>query len=109
MNLTPGDFERLVSEYLKAKGFSKAVVTGRSNDGGIDGECEIPFINVKVAFQAKRYTTTNSIGIDPVQRLQGSMTGKFDRGIFITTSNYTSAAKGWVDEAQAQITLINGD
>ena len=109
LKLEPGEFEKLVGEYLKSKGFMNVVVNGRSGDGGIDGECDIPFINVKVAFQAKRYTTANNIGIDPVQRLQGSMTGKFDRGIFITTSNYTPAARGWVEEAQAQITLINGD
>ncbi len=109
LKLEPGEFEVLVGEYLKSKGFSNVVVSGRSGDGGIDGECGIPFINVKVAFQAKRYTAANSIGIEPVQRLQGSMTGRFDRGIFITTSDYTSAARGWVEEVQAQITLINGD
>ena len=109
LKLEPSEFERLVGEYLKAKGFSNVVVSGRSGDGGIDGECGIPFINVKVAFQAKRYTSANSIGIEPVQRLQGSMTGRFDRGIFITTSDYTSAARGWVEEVRAQITLINGD
>lgn len=109
LKLDPGEFERLVGEYLKSKGFSNVVVSGRPGDGGIDGECDIPFINVKVAFQAKRYADTNSIGIELVQRLQGSMTGRFDRGIFITTSDYTSAARGWVEEVQAQITLINGD
>ena len=109
LKLDPGEFERLVGEYLKAKGFSNVVVSGRSGDGGIDRECDIPFVNVKVAFQAKRYADANNIGIEPVQRLQGSMTGRFDRGIFITTSDYTPAARGWVDEVDAQITLINGD
>ena len=109
LRLEPDEFERLVGEYLKSKGFSNVVVSGRSGDGGIDGECGIPFINVKVAFQAKRYTSANNIGIEPVQRLQGSMTGRYDRGVFITTSDYTSAAMGWVEEVQAQITLINGD
>ena len=107
--LSPDQFEVIVGEYLKAKGFSDVQVTGKSYDGGIDGHCGIPFINVKVAFQAKRYAEGNSVGIDPVQRLQGSMSNTYDRGVFITTSNFTSAAKGWVDEAQAQITLIDGN
>ena len=107
--LSPDQFEVLVGEYLKAKGFSDVQVTGKSYDGGIDGHCSIPFINVKVAFQAKRYAEGNRVGIDPVQRLQGSMSNTYDRGVFITTSNFTSAAIGWVDEAQAQITLIDGD
>ena len=109
MRLSPDQFENLVGEFLKAKGFSNVEVTGKSYDGGIDGHCGIPFINVKVAFQAKRYAEGNRVGIDPVQRLQGSMSNTYDRGVFITTSNFTSAAKGWVDEAQAQITLIDGN
>lgn len=37
------------------------------------------------------------------------MSGRFDRGLFITTSDYTPAARGWVEEVDAQLTLINGD
>ncbi|MXY46193.1 MAG: restriction endonuclease [Chloroflexi bacterium] len=107
--LSPDQFEVLVGEYMKAKGFSDVQVTGKSYDGGIDGYCAVPFINVKVAFQAKRYAAGNSVGIDPVQRLQGSVSGGYDRGVFITTSSFTSTAIGWVEEAQAQITLIDGD
>lgn len=106
--LSPDQFEILVGEYMKAKGFSDVQVTGKSYDGGIDGHCGIPFINVKVAFQAKRYAANNSVGIEPVQRLQGSMSGGYDRGVFITTSSFTSTASGWVEEAQAQITLVDG-
>lgn len=109
IELSPDQFENLVGEYLRAKGFSDVEVTGKSNDGGIDGHCGIPLIRVKVAFQAKRYGTGNNVGIEPVQRLQGSMSNAYDRGVFITTSSFTSAAKGWVDEAQAQITLIDGN
>ena len=109
LKLSPDEFENLVGGYLEAKGFLDVEVTGKSYDGGIDGHCGIPFINVKVAFQAKRYATGNNVGIEPVQRLQGSMSNTYDRGVFITTSSFTSAAKGWVDEAQAQIILIDGD
>ena len=109
LRLAPYEFEWLVREYLKAKGFSGVEVTGKSHDGGIDGHCEIPFINVRVAFQAKRYMAGNNVGSPPVQQLQGSMRGHFDRGLFITTSDFTMPARGWVDEAKAQITLINGD
>ena len=99
----------LVGEYMKAKGFAAVEVTGTSHDGGIDGHCELPFINVRVAFQAKRYGVGNNVGIEPVQRLQGSMSNSYDRGVFITTSSFTRGAQEWVDEAQAHITLIDGD
>lgn len=109
LDLSPGQFEMLVGEYMKYKGFSEVVVSGRTGDGGIDGYCEIPFVKVKVAFQAKRYATGSNVGIEPVQRLVGSMSSGFDRGLFITTSDFTIAAKGWVDETEAQVTLINGE
>ena len=109
LKLEPHEFERLVGEYLKAKGFSNVVVSGRSHDGGIDGECELPLIDVKVAFQAKRYAGGNNIGIDPVQRLNGSLGSSYDRGVFITTSEFTSFARGWVEEEQVKIALIDGD
>lgn len=108
LRLSPDEFERLVGEYLKAKGFSNVVITQRSHDGGIDGYCEITFVGVKVAFQAKRYTS-NTIGIDPVQRLQGSITGRYDRGIFITTSDYTPGAREYVENPTVRITLVNGE
>ena len=107
--LSPDQFEVLVGEFLKAKGFSDVQITGKSYDGGIDGHCGIPFINVKVAFQAKRYAAGNSVGIDPVQRLQGSVSGGYDRGVFITTSSFTATAIGWVEEVQAHITLVDGE
>ena len=109
LRLEPSEFERLVGEYLKSKGFSSVVVTGRSHDGGIDGECELPLIDVKVAFQAKRYAAGNNIGIDPVQRLNGSLGNSYDRGVFITTSEFTSFARGWVEEEQVKIALVDGD
>ena len=109
LKLKPDEFEVLVGEYLKTEGFSNIVVTGRSHDGGIDGYCEQSFIDVKVAFQAKRYATGNTVGIDPVQRLNGSLGSSYDRGVFITTSEFTSFAKGWVEEEQVKITLIDGN
>lgn len=109
LKLEPSEFEILVGEYLKAKGFSNVVVSGRSGDGGIDGYCEIPFIRVSIAYQAKRYAVGNNIDAPTVREFQGSMTSKFDRGLFITTSDFTMPARGWIEESQAQITLINGE
>jgi len=106
--LSPAQFERVVGEFLNAKGFSNVRITGRTGDDGIDGEGEVPFVRVKVAFQAKRYAPGNNVGIEPVQRLGGSMTNRFDRGIFITTSSFSQAASGWVEETHAPITLVNG-
>ena len=108
MELTAYEFERLVGEFLKAKGFLNVIVTQRSNDGGIDGHCKLPFINVRVAFQAKQYAKENTVGISPVQRLNGSLGNTYDRGVFITTSSFSTPAKGWIEEEGAPITLVDG-
>ena len=109
LRLSPDEFEQLVGEYLKSKGFSNVVVTRRSRDDGIDGHCENLFINVKVAFQAKRYAVGNTVGIEPVQRLKGSLGNSYDRGLFITTSEFTSSARGWMEEEQVDdIVLVEG-
>lgn len=107
--LSPSGFEKLVGEFLKAKGFAKVKITKFHHDEGIDGECELSFIDVKVAFQAKRYQPQKSVGIDPVQRLRGSLEGRYNRGVFVTTSNFTSSAKGWVKEVNAPIRLVDGE
>ena len=94
---------------MKAKGFEKVKITNRSHDGGIDGQCELSFIDVKVAFQAKRYKPQKSVGIEPVQRLRGSLEGRYDRGVFVTTSNFTYSAKSWVKEVNTGIRLVDGE
>ena len=109
LNLDPKEFEILVGEFLKAKGFSNVRLTGQPGDSGIDGVCEMPFVKLKVAVQAKRYAAGNNVGIQPVQRLLGSMANSFDRGIFITTSTFTSTAIGWIEEEQVPIALVNGN
>lgn len=83
-------------------------VTQRSHDGGIDAIGVVPFVDVKVAVQAKRYANGTNVGIDPVQRLKGSMSGGYERGVFITTSAFTNGAKSWVEETKAAITLVDG-
>ena len=106
LELSPGDFEQLVGEFLRARGFEDVEVTGRSNDGGIDGHCSMHFVKIRVAFQAKRWR--NNVPIEPVQRLVGSISDEFDRGILVTTSGFTPAAKAWMEEKSRPIVLIDG-
>ena len=107
--LSPNGFEKLVGEFLRAKGFSNIKVTGGPNDKGIDGNCELSFIGLKVAFQAKRYQPQDSVGIRDVQRLQGSLIAGYDRGILVTTSSFSPGAKNFVEEEKAQIRLVDGE
>ena len=106
--LSPSGFERLVGEFMRAKGFSNVEVTGRPHDRGIDGRCELSFVDVKVAFQAKRYQPQDSVSIGEVHRFQGSLIAGYDRGILVTTSSFSPGAKNFVEEENTQIRLVDG-
>jgi restriction system protein len=92
--LPPSGFERLSQRLLRESGFSQVEVTGRSNDGGIDGHGTLqvnPLVSFKVLFQCKRYT--NSVSSKQVRDFRGAMAGRADKGIIITTGSFTAEAR----------------
>lgn len=110
LNLSPQQFEGVVGKLLKALGAEEVNITGRTGDGGIDAEGIMPIFNIKVAVQAKRYAPQNSVGIDPVQRLVGSVvTGGYACGIFITTSSFTHGAKEIAERPGSKVVLVDGE
>lgn len=93
-SLPPEGFERLCQRLLRASGFSKVVVTGKSGDGGIDGKgiLEInPLVSLKVIFQAKRYK--GAVSASQIRDFRGAMQGRAEKGIFVTTGRFTREAK----------------
>ncbi len=104
--VSPAEFEVLVGEFLRQKGFDEVVVTRTHNDGGIDGHCMLRSVNIKVAFQAKRWQ--NNVGIDEAQRLHGCVAGDIDRGILVSTSGFTAGTHAWIRETRPKIVLIDG-
>lgn len=109
--LPPSGFERLCQRLMRESGFTKVVVTGRPNDGGIDGQgiLEInPFVSFKVIFQCKRYK--NTVGAPTIRDFRGALYGRADKGIMITTGTFTSEAKKEATrEGAPQIELVDGD
>lgn len=95
-NLTANGFERICQRLLRESGFKRVTVTGKTGDGGIDGEgiLEInPLMTFKVLFQCKKYTDGNSIGSSTIRDFRGAMQGRADKAIIITTSTFTKEAK----------------
>jgi len=110
LTLESRQFENVVEKILRAMGLEDTKVTGKTADGGVDVEGIIPVIDIKVAVQVKRYTPQNNVGIDPVQRLIGSVTsGNYDRGMFITTSSFTAGAKEVANRPGSKIVLIDSE
>lgn len=110
-NLPPEGFERICQRLLRVSGFKKVIVTGKSGDGGIDGEgiLEInPLISFKVLFQSKRYQ--GSVSPSQVRDFRGAMSGRADKGIILTTGRFTQdAKKEAVRDGAPPIELVDGE
>lgn len=71
-------------------------MTGRSNDGGIDGHGVLevnPLVTFKVLFQCKRYRDGKSVTPSQVRDFRGAMQGRADKGLIITTGVFTAEAR----------------
>lgn len=109
--LTPSGFERLCMRLLREAGFERVQVTGRSNDGGIDGVGVLQLndlMSFNVVFQCKKWE--NAVPPKEIRDLRGAMDGRSDKGIFLTTSTYTSNARAEAERAGAvPIELVDGE
>ncbi len=108
--MPPSGFERLCQRLLREAGFTRVVVTGRSGDGGIDGNGILqvnPFVSFKVLFQCKRYD--KSVSPSYIREFQGAIMGRADKGILITTGTFsTEARKEAVRDGATPIELVDG-
>lgn len=116
MDCSPAFFERLVVHLLIAMGYGDGskeseFVVGRTGDGGIDGiinEDKLGFSQVYV--QAKRWEMSHTVGSPDVQAFAGALLGKgANKGLFITTSKFSPAAKKYVEDQKAmRVVLVDG-
>jgi restriction system protein len=93
-SISPSSFERLCQRLLRELGFQNVEVTGRVNDGGIDGKGLLRLggvLSFHVIFQAKRYKGSVSPSI--IRDFRGAMVGRADKGLIITTGTFTREAK----------------
>jgi restriction system protein len=108
--MEPAAFERLCQRLLRECGFVKVEVTGKSGDGGIDGVgvLRMNLISFQVLFQCKRYA--GAVSSPTVRDFRGAMQGRADKGLIITTGNFTSDARREAtrDGAPA-IDLVDGE
>lgn len=109
--LSPGGFERFCQRLLRESGFQDVTVTGRSNDGGIDGIGILqvnPLVSFKVLFQCKRYS--GSVSPSQVRDFRGAMTGRADKGLIITTGTFTKEARREaVRDGAPPVELVDGE
>lgn len=111
LSMPPAGFERLCQRLLRESGFVDVEVTGKVGDGGIDGHGRISLnglVSFRVAFQCKRYNS--SVTPNLVRDFRGAMQGRADRGIIITTGNFTrDAQREATRDGVPLIDLIDGE
>lgn len=111
LEMEPAAFERLVQRMLRESGFIQVQVTGRSGDGGIDGNGIMRLgglLSFHVIFQCKRYK--GSVNVHQVRDFRGAMVGRADKGLLITTGNFTKdAVKEATRDGAPAIDLIDGE
>ena len=109
----PYYFERLVMDVLTKMGYGDSsnnsnVVTKKSGDEGIDGIINQDKLGLdKIYVQAKRWK--DNVGRPELQKFVGALSAKkSNKGIFITTSDFSQEAKDYVKNLSHGIILING-
>lgn len=109
--ISPSGFEKLSQRFLRELGFNNVIVTGKTGDGGIDGFGQLTIgsvVTFKIAFQCKRYD--GSVPVDKIRDFRGSLIGRAEKGLLITTGTFSSQGR---QEAQRDgatpIDLIDGD
>lgn len=111
LQIEPSAFERLCQRLLRESGFIQVEVTGKTGDGGIDGKgiARINgFLSFHIFFQCKRYQ--GSVGARDIRDFRGAMQGRADKGLFITTGNFTrDAIKEATRDGAPPIDLIDGE
>lgn len=93
-SMPPASFEKLCQRLLRESGFQQVEVTGRSGDGGIDGKGILQvnlLLSFQVIFQCKRYA--GAVSASQIRDFRGAMTGRADKGIFLTTGTFSVDAR----------------
>ncbi|MES2922294.1 MAG: restriction endonuclease [Verrucomicrobiota bacterium] len=109
----PFRFEQIVIDLLFGMGYGgsreeAAKVTKKSGDEGIDGIINEDRLGLDVIYvQAKRWKST--VGRPDVQGFVGALAGKqAQKGVFITTSNFTGDAIQFARGLSQKVILIDG-
>jgi len=113
--VSPAFFEQLLIELLLAMGYGGSDegmghALGKSGDNGVDGVINQDPLGVdQVYIHAKRYADGNNVGAGETRDFFGALNLKKARkGIFITTSEFTSSATQTAKDLGMRIVLING-
>ncbi len=112
---TPAFFEEMIVKLLVAMGYGgtsedAGKALGRSGDDGVDGVIDQDPLGVdQIYIQAKRYKAGNTVGSGAIRDFFGGLSLKrAQKGIFVTTSNFSTSAISTARDLGGRIVLIDG-
>ena len=115
-NASPAFFEGVVKDLLIAMGYGggrpeMGEVVGRPGDGGIDGTIREDALGLdEVYVQAKKYAEGNTVGEGELRNFAGALDAAGTvKGVFVTTSTFTSRAWDYITRSPKRIVLIDGE
>jgi restriction system protein len=109
----PEFLEHLVLDLLVRMGYGGLAAPsphlGGPGDRGLDGLIRLDQLGLDIVYvQAKRYTD-QTVGRPDIQGFVGALQGaQATRGIFITTSRFSSDATDYAERVNARLVLIDG-
>lgn len=116
LSCSPFFFEKLVVDLLLNLGYGGSKkeageAFSTTGDEGIDGIIKEDKLGLDLIYiQAKRWKKDSCVGRPEIQKFAGALQGKrAKKGIFITTSYYSSEAKDFIKHIDSKIILIDGD
>lgn len=111
----PEFFEKLVVKLITAMGYGGSIddagrALGRSGDGGVDGVIDEDALGLdRIYVQAKRYKEGNPVGPGAIRDFFGALDQfKAGKGLFVTTSSFSSSAVSTAGGLSRRIVLIDG-
>ena len=101
------EFENLVGEFFRRKGFSVEQRGGREADGGVDLVASIG--GDRYLVQCKHWRVQR-VGVKVVREICGVAAAESAAGVFVVTSgSFTDEARRFVEENRIDIELITGE
>lgn len=111
---SPAFFEQLIIDLLVIMGYGNrrrdvAERLGQSGDGGVDGVVRQDELGLDCIYvQAKRYRSGNSVQAAEVRDFIGALAAhKARKGVMVTTSQFSKAARQVAERVPHQISLID--
>ena len=108
-NMKHQSFVSLCKQVLIESGFRQLEVTNKTGKGDVlgSGILRLNLISFHILFQFRRSATP--INSAEIRDLRGAMVGRAEKGLFVTTGEFTdSASKEAVRDGAPVIDLING-